>query len=194
MLNLLEQLKEHDLDTYSHSLRVAELSLEISKLMNHARIEQNIAYYGGLLHDIGKLKINKEILTKPGKLSDYEWRVIQQHPIFGYELLNGHLVMESEVLHIVLFHHERINGSGYPFSLSGDLIPLNAQIISIADSFDAMTNNRSYSRAKSIKEAIEVLKSDCGYSPILLDTLIQVVNSSAHKVEELTNGKFSSCR
>jgi putative nucleotidyltransferase with HDIG domain len=177
MEKIMEQLKEHDPDTYYHSLRVAYLSLTIAKAMGCSKAEQDIVYYGALYHDIGKLRISKEILNKPGQLTADEWLLIQQHPIFGYEILSDSNVFKYEIIYTVLFHHERFNGSGYPFSLRGKEIPLNAQIVSIADTFDAMINHRVYSKAKSETEAIDELMSEKGilFSDQLVDKLTQVL-------------------
>ncbi|RXT03796.1 HD-GYP domain-containing protein [Ammoniphilus sp. CFH 90114] len=174
MLNLVEQLKQHDLDTYLHSYRVAELSLRISQACEHSKMEQQMVYYGGLLHDIGKLKINTEILSKPGKLTNEEWSLIQQHTVYGFEILRSDFKAQTEILYTVLFHHERMNGLGYPFGINGEHIPVQAQIVAIADSFDAMTNHRSYSKAKTTMEAIEILQADEGYSRLLLDKLVDL--------------------
>lgn len=177
MEKLVDLLKDHDLATYYHSKRVADLSSRIAKNMNLAETEQQIIYYSGLLHDIGKLKVDKEILNKPAKLTKEEWLLIQQHPIFGYEMLNQYYLFDDEIKHVVLYHHERIDGSGYPFKLSGQEIPLKAQIVAIADSFDAMTNTRAYSQAKSVNQALDQLLLDkgCLFNPIVADTLVELL-------------------
>lgn len=188
MEHLLGPLKKHDPDTYYHSVRVADLAFKISKKLNFSERDQKYVYFGGLLHDIGKLKIDKEILRKPGKLTIDEWEQIKLHPVFGYEILENQSFIHKEIMCIVLFHHERINGSGYPYRFSNNMIPLNAQIVAVADAFDAMTNIRSYSKARSKQEAIKELQLDKGFSPILVNNLLQVVNGlesvSLDKVED----------
>ncbi|WP_167578112.1 HD-GYP domain-containing protein [Ammoniphilus sp. YIM 78166] len=179
MKKLLETLKKHHSDTYEHCIRVAGLSLAIAKAMSiHDKEQQQIVYYGGLLHDIGKLKISKDILSKPGKLSFEEWSLIQKHPIFGYELSQADESIHHDISYTILFHHERINGKGYPFGISGDAIPLSSQIVAVADSFDAMTNHRSYQKEKSPKEALDVIIGDKGtlFSTIIVKKLIEVLN------------------
>jgi len=178
MEKLVELLKDHDIDTYHHSYRVAELSLHIARSMDLSEWDQKITYYSGLLHDIGKSRVGKEILVKPGKLTLDEWVSIQQHPIFGFKILKGYPLPDDEIKYVVLFHHERLNGSGYPFNLRDEHIPLKAKIVAVADSFDAMTNNRSYSRAKSFNEALNQILSDKGtlFDPIAVDALYRHLN------------------
>lgn len=178
MNKLLRKLKEHDPDTYYHCTRVADLSLAIAKTMDFSKKEQEIVYYGGLLHDIGKLKISKDVLTKPAKLSFEEWGQIQKHPVYGFEILNAHRSIPMDIKYIILLHHERLNGSGYPFGLSGEDIDLKTQIVAIADSFDAMTSLRAYSKAKLREEALDLLQADKGtlYLPIIVDKLVEVLN------------------
>ena len=178
MEKLVDLLKEHDMDTYYHSFRVAKLSLQISRIMGLTEREQQVAYYCGLLHDIGKLEVDKRILTKSDKLTQDEWSSIQQHPILGYQILKRYPIFDNEINYTVLFHHERLNGSGYPFKLSEDQIPVNARIVAVAESYDAMINNRPYSRKKSVKEALNLILSEKGtlFDPIVVDAIYQYLN------------------
>ena len=178
MKKLVEFLKDHDSDTYYHSFRVADLSFKIAKTMELTENEQQITYYAGLLHDIGKLRVKKEILAKPAKLTQDEWSCIQQHPIYGHEILNKYPLLDNEIKYVVLLHHERSNGSGYPFKLREIEIPLKAKIVAIADTFDAMTNNRVYSRAKTVNEALSIIKSENGslFDPVVIEALDRLMD------------------
>ena len=132
-----------DMYTNGHSLRVADYSVEIAKIAGFDRDFLRELYIAGLLHDIGKIGISDGILTKEGRLSDEEFAVMKKHPVVGYDILSS----ITEVPGIAVgarWHHERYDGSGYPDGLSGDSIPKLAQIISVADAYDAMTSNRSY--------------------------------------------------
>lgn len=112
----------------------------------------------GLFHDIGKIGIDKNILNKPGKLTDIEMRNMERHPEIGYHILKS-INEFSSIAEFVLCHHERIDGKGYPRNLNGDDVPIQSKIISIADSFDAMTSERSYKNKLNTNEAInEVIK------------------------------------
>ncbi|MBP1933597.1 HD-GYP domain-containing protein [Ammoniphilus resinae] len=173
-LEYLEQLKNHHYETFLHSHRVAGLSLAISKQLGCTKAEQEEIYYGGILHDIGKLKIHTEILNKPGKLTLDEWKIIQQHPLLGYQMLEG-LSLSLNIREIILIHHERVNGRGYPFGLKKEQISLGALIVAVSDSFDAMTNNRPYHSLKTVSQAIEELKreKETLYSPQVVDALVE---------------------
>ncbi|MBO6108788.1 MAG: HD domain-containing protein [Eubacterium sp.] len=132
-------------DTYTngHSRRVAEYSLEIAKLAHKSDEECEKVYFSALLHDVGKIGVPIEILTKKGRLTDEEFEQIKQHPIVGGQILSS--IKNSPWLSYgARYHHERYNGRGYPEGLSGEDIPEIARIIAVADAYDAMTSNRSY--------------------------------------------------
>lgn len=129
--------------THGHSTRVAEYSKEIAKRMGKSSKECNEIYYAGLLHDIGKIGISGRIINKDGVLTDEEYKAIKMHPIIGSQILSS--INKSPYLAIgAKYHHERYDGKGYPEGLKGENIPLVARIISVADSYDAMTSKRSY--------------------------------------------------
>ena len=135
-------------DTYSHghSLRVAEYSGKIARMMGKSEEEIEKIYYAALLHDVGKIGIDDQIINKKGRLTPEEYEVIKQHPAMGYQILSS--ISEYPYLSIgAHYHHERYDGKGYPDGLKGDDIPEIARIISVADSYDAMTSTRSYREA-----------------------------------------------
>jgi len=115
----------------------------------------------GLLHDIGKIAIDENILSKPDKLTKAEYEEIKRHPEIGYRILSSSNEL-SDLAEAVLFHHERWDGLGYPKGVSGEEIPLKARIITVADAFDAMVSERSYRKAMTVNEAIEELKKNAG--------------------------------
>lgn len=130
----------------------------------------------GLLHDIGKIAIDENILNKPEKLSFDEWEEVKRHPEIGYRILSTANGM-AEIAEYVLAHHERWDGLGYPKGLKGEELPLQPRIIAIADAYDAMTSSRSYRDALSNKVAIEELKKNAGtqFDPVLVELFIQKV-------------------
>ncbi len=135
-------------DTYSrgHSMRVAEYSLKIAKMMGKDEEECEKIYYAALLHDVGKIGIDDSIINKKGRLNAEEYDIIKQHPNMGNQILSS--ISEHPFLSIgAHFHHERYDGKGYPEGLKGEEIPEIARIISVADAYDAMTSNRSYRNA-----------------------------------------------
>ena len=142
---------------WTHCIGAAFISKQISedtRIGNPGEI-----FVSALLHDIGKIGIEENILNKPGKLTEEEMTQMKKHPEIGYRILSSVNDM-AEMANYVLAHHERIDGKGYPKGLKGMEIPLQARIIAIADAYDAMTSHRSYRTAMSEKEAIaELLKS-----------------------------------
>ncbi len=164
--------------TAGHSDRVAELA---EGLALAARLERDLSdriRMGALLHDIGKIAIPEYILDKPGKLSDEEFARIKSHPSRGFEILKDVPDFQT-VRDIVLYHHERWDGTGYPEGLSGKDIPLAARVITIADVFDAITEDRPYRKGFTIEETREFMQNQKGklFDPDLLDVFMEYIFS-----------------
>jgi HD-GYP domain-containing protein (c-di-GMP phosphodiesterase class II) len=161
IVSLTELLEIHDEYTKNHNENVANISKMIAKAMNFSDEETNQLYYAGLVHDIGKAVIPKEIINKNGKLNEEEYAIIKQHPLYGHKAL-----VKSEVLNhisnIVLQHHERWDGKGYPNGIKGETIMYEARIIAIVDAYDAMTSDRPYRKALSKEESINEIKENAG--------------------------------
>jgi len=139
----LSYLKDINDYTYSHSLNVSLLCNMFSKWLNLSEDETEDLTVAGLLHDIGKLKIDSKILNKKGKLTDEEFEEIKKHPVLGYEIIKD-MNISDLIKDAVLMHHEKINGTGYPSGLKEEQISKYAKIVSICDIYDAMTSDRSY--------------------------------------------------
>jgi HD-GYP domain-containing protein (c-di-GMP phosphodiesterase class II) len=156
--------------TYGHSERVARVAVELGRELGLRESEQNDMYLAGLLHDIGKIGIRDEVLTKRGILTDLEFKHIQQHPVIGHRILLG-LQAIAHLLPGVLYHHERYDGRGYPEGLSGDSIPLLARILAVADSFDAMNTSRPYRVAMAPERVDQILREGAGsqWDPMVID-------------------------
>lgn len=150
-----------DIYTVGHSERVSKYSVLIGKQMGLTEDELKALEVGGLFHDIGKIGIPDGILTKAAKLSDEEYSEIKNHPAIGVHILSGAEVFK-EIMPIVLYHHERWDGNGYPKKLKGEAIPKLARIAAIADAFDAMTSSRAYRAALDVEVAIEEIKNNLG--------------------------------
>ncbi|HPH03381.1 MAG TPA: HD-GYP domain-containing protein [Spirochaetota bacterium] len=155
-INLLD-IQEYDDYTYTHSLNVGVIAMVLGKRMNLSDAVLFNVGMAGFLHDIGKLRIPNEIINKPGKLTDEEYRTIKNHPRFGYEMVKGSPHVNEVVQRLILFHHERADGSGYPLGLTQEKLGNLTFIIAIADFYDAMTSARSYKRALTPKEAMQVI-------------------------------------
>lgn len=157
-------------ETGYHSYRVTEYALTLAKRMNLSGPDLSVVANGALLHDIGKIGVPDSILLKAGELTAEEWEVMKKHPTFGYELLKKIGFLEQASI-VVLRHHERFDGKGYPDGISGEDIPLGARIFSIVDAMDALTSDRVYRNAVSFDRAIEEISSVSGsqFDPKVID-------------------------
>ncbi|MCX7982238.1 MAG: response regulator [Syntrophales bacterium] len=167
------QLRDHY--TEEHSERVTEMALKIANRMNVSEDDRAVLRVAGALHDIGKIAIPDAILLKPGRLTEGEYEVIKKHTLLGEEILSPISLFDRE-REIVRYHHERWDGGGYPYGLKGEEIPLLARILAVADTYDAITNNRPYQRARSQKQAIEEILRNRGtqFDPNVVDILVSM--------------------
>jgi HD-GYP domain-containing protein (c-di-GMP phosphodiesterase class II) len=154
-------IEARDPYTRGHSERVARLAYEIAVHLELSEVASQEIYLAGILHDVGKIGIPDSVLLKPGRLDDEEMRVIRQHPEIGHKILEE-LGKLSFALPGVLYHHERVDGDGYPHRLKGDSIPLMARILAVADAYDAMTTSRIYRHAMGHDRAVEILAHGAG--------------------------------
>ncbi len=161
---LLAEVKEKDPFTFFHCCRVGRRSRKLAKALGLNEFEQSVIEYAGLFHDIGKAKIPTEILTKPGRLDSNEIEIIKTHPELSADMIKhlAHVPFFRFMLPGVRYHHEKIEGTGYPNALSGDSIPLFARVIAVVDSFDAMTHARPYRNPLPEEKAIKELKDFSG--------------------------------
>ncbi len=144
--SIINSLKLVDPETAAHCLRVGEQSLMLAKAAGFNDFEAKMAEFAGILHDVGKMGISKNIIHKPGKLDDAEYKLMMDHPNMSVEIIKPLMTHEffSQVAQVVVAHHERVDGKGYPNKLAGDEIPVLARVVFIVDAYDAMTHNRSY--------------------------------------------------
>ncbi|MBB6218307.1 putative nucleotidyltransferase with HDIG domain [Anaerosolibacter carboniphilus] len=142
----LNELNHFDEYTYSHSVAVAFYAMLIGKWLKYSTSKIKDLILAGLLHDIGKIKIPQSILNKPGKLLPDEYEEVKKHVSYGYDIMQSIGQVSSTIKDAILTHHEREDGSGYPFGLKSDLISKEAKIIAIADVYDAVTSNRVYQK------------------------------------------------
>lgn len=171
--------------TAGHQQRVAELAVEIGREMNlHSDMIEGIKV-AGILHDIGKIKVPAEILSRPGKITDEEFQLIQQHCRHGYEILQE-VEFDWPVAEVALQHHERIDGSGYPQGLSGDDILLEAKILAVADVVEAMSSHRPYRPSLGIDAAISEIKENKGikYNFRVVDACLNVLQNNEQLLKQ----------
>ena len=154
-------LDTRDPYTGGHSQRVSDMALEVCKILGLDKNETEKVHIAAHLHDIGKIGVPDAVLQKQGKLTENEWQQMKKHPEYGANILKkSHRL--SELSEIVLMHHERFDGKGYPFGKSGNEIPLGARIIAICDSIDAMTSNRCYRKSLSFETCYNEIKINLG--------------------------------
>ena len=154
-------LKVKDREARAHNLRVARLCVHIGRQMSMSGAELRVLARAGLMHDIGKLGIPDAVLGKHSALDESEWNLMRTHPEMGLTLLDRTGQSSREVL-AVLYHHERLDGSGYPYGLKAEAIPIEARIVAVADTYDALISDRPYREACSEFEARRVLVEEAG--------------------------------
>lgn len=175
-----------DYYTRGHSDRVAYYAAKIGAAMGLSNNEIDLLRIGGIFHDIGKIGTNDDILLKNAKLDDNEYNEIKKHPLKGANILSA-MSMFKEVVPLVEYHHERIDGRGYPHGLSGDEIPFLARIISVADAFDAMTSDRVYRTKMDLSQAIEQLEKgkNTQFDEHIIEVFVKLLEDFPKMKEEL---------
>lgn len=162
--------------TKGHSERVTQYAVALARELHLSERRVQAIEYAGFLHDMGKIGLQHSILLKPGALTDSEWEEMKRHPETGARIVSD-LHFLKGARDVVLFHHERFDGTGYPRGLAGEHIPLEARIVKVADAFDAMLSDRPYRRALSLKQALEQLRQGCGteFDPRVVDAFMGLV-------------------
>ena len=159
LLNEILDVKAVDEYLYNHSLNVAVISNLIGKWIGLSQADLDILVLAGLVHDIGKLKVDQAVLHKPGRLTDAEFAEMKKHPAYSHKMLVEMGYTDQKMLKAVTLHHEKEDGTGYPLGIAGDRIPIHAKILAIADIFDAMTSNRVYKERVSPFKVLEMFQN-----------------------------------
>jgi len=177
-------IETRDPYTAGHQNTVSQLAVAIAQEMKLPEDKIEGIRIAALVHDIGKINIPAEILSKPSKLNDMEFSLIKNHPKIGYDILRK-IDFSWPVAKIVLQHHERLNGSGYPNNLKGDQILLEAKIIGVADVVEAMSSHRPYRPALGIDKALEEISQNRGilYDPVVVDVCLKLFKEKDFKFE-----------
>jgi len=179
-LKSLAKLISHDYQTYSHCVHVFTFSTALLQTYGVSEKDLVAAGMGAMLHDIGKTRIPRSIINKPGSLNAQEWEVIKTHPLKGVALC-AQVPLRQEAINAILFHHERMDASGYPSGLGGEDIPLNVRAVAVADAYDALTTDRPYKAASSPFEALRTIRDDMKgqYDSEMLKRLVMVLSGAA---------------
>jgi HD-GYP domain-containing protein (c-di-GMP phosphodiesterase class II) len=175
-------LKEPYTPTHQHN--VSQISRCIAQIMHLDKDMTDGVRIGAMLHDFGILRIPSEILNKPGRLSEQEYETIKQHPVHGFQMLKG-INFPWPVSRMVLQHHERLDGSGYPGGLSGSEIILEARIIAVADVIESMTTDRPYRQALPVESALDEIKKGRGtkYDAAVVDAAIDLYTTKRERLD-----------
>ena len=189
MLDMLSCMRGYDDLTFVHCMNVSLICNIMAGWLGYSVEDTEMLMAAGLLHDIGKVKIPREIITKPGKLAEQEYKIIKMHPVFGYEILRGQPI-DIRIKNAALMHHERYGGGGYPRNLSGNQIDEISRIVAIADVYDAMTANRVYREGMSPFAVIEFFEENMSaFDPkILLMFLQRIAQTYVSSTVLLSNG------
>ncbi len=182
IMQIVKIIDAKDSYTAGHSVRVAEYAEKIARKLRLSEYDVEVLTNLANLHDIGKVQIDLSILNKPGKFDDADWVEMKKHPEVGYKIVKE-IVFLKNYAEAILYHHEKIDGKGYPHGIKGDRIPLFAKILTVADAYDAMTSDRPYRQALTQKKAIKELEKCAGES---FDRRISNIMIEIIKEESLT--------
>ena len=179
--------------TKGHSERVTHYSVAIARAMRLSERRIQAIEYAGFLHDMGKIGINHDILTKPGSLTEDEWRAMKEHPAIGARIVSD-LDFLKGAREVVLYHHERYDGKGYPEGLAGEHIPLEARIAKVADAFDAMMSNRPYRSSLGLQKSIQELEDGKGteFDPQVVEAFMAVLDAGKVEIVDLASAQADS--
>ncbi len=170
---LAHAIEAKDMSTGRHLQRVNDLGLLLARELSSEGTVDSQMSFGFLLHDLGKIWVPDAVLNKPGPLTEEEWQLMHRHPEEGARILKDVAFLKHGALDVVLYHHERWDGAGYPAGLAGNEIPLWARIFAVADALDAMTSDRPYRRAMPLETALGELRANSGtqFDPACVDAL-----------------------
>jgi PAS domain S-box-containing protein/putative nucleotidyltransferase with HDIG domain len=187
VLAMAKSVEERDPFTSDHQQRVADLASAIAEEMNLSVKKTDGIHLAGIIHDIGKIKVPAEILSKSAKLTETEFEIVKTHPSVGYEILKN-IEFPWPIAQIVYQHHERIDGSGYPQGLMGDSILLESKILAVADVAEAMCSHRPFRAALGINAAIEEISQNSGrlYDPKVVDACLKLLKEKKYRFKSET--------
>jgi len=184
---LVSALDAREHETRTHSIRVTQYALRLAREIDYPSGELAHLKFGSMLHDIGKIGVSDSILLKPGPLTEDEWQEIRRHPMIGYQILKD-ISFLTDAAKIVLYHQERYDGTGYPFGLEGNDIPLGARLFAVVDTFDAMTSDRPYRSALTYDHVVEEVHRENGsqFDPEIVEAFLRVDRDEWTRIREET--------
>ncbi len=191
LISLGNAIAKRDSDTGDHNYRVTYYSIKIAQKLNLPKEKIKSLIKGAFLHDIGKIAISDNILLKPAKLTDDEFEKIKTHVIQGVEIVKNNPWLE-DAKEVILHHHEKVDGSGYPDGLQGDEIPYNARIFAVADVFDALTSKRPYKKPFSLDESMKILMDDVGthFDNEIIDAFKEIYEKMYYDILDMSSSEL----
>ena len=176
--SLTSAVEAKDSDTGSHLYRSTMIARACLERIDPAQADDKAVSYGFMLHDVGKIGIPDAILNKKGPLNEMEWQVMRTHPTLGAHIVQP-IGFTRRTLEVIMYHHERYDGRGYPNGLKGNRIPLAARVFAVADAYDAMTTARSYRPAMSKEQALAIIQTGArsSFDPNVVDVLFEVAGA-----------------
>jgi putative two-component system response regulator len=192
IFTLAAAVEAKDVTTGEHLQRMTRYAVRLGQAMKLQQHQLTLLRYGAILHDIGKVGVSEAVLCKPGPLDDDEWREMRKHPLIGEKICSS-LRFAAGVGPMIRHHHERWDGNGYVDALAGDDIPLTARVLSVVDSFDAMTSDRPYRAALPLDEAVRRLHAGVGtqWDPNLVETFTETIDDGEQAGQTLVSGARS---
>ncbi len=195
LFDILSSIQSKDDYTYRHNIGVGVISTMIGKWLGMNGEELSLLTLAATLHDVGKIKIDDRILNKPGKFTDEEYSIMKRHTIYGYEMLRESKYIPERVALVALQHHEREDGRGYPYGLTGDRLDLFSKIVGVADIFHAMTSKRVYKEAMPLYQVIQQITGDRfgRLEPGICNLFVHhMMNMAIGGKSELTDGRIAT--
>ncbi|WP_129409422.1 HD-GYP domain-containing protein [Marinitoga lauensis] len=180
----MSEIKEYN---PTHNILMGKISYYLGEKLELNEVQLKSLYYGAKIHDLGKVFIPDKILLKKGKLADEEWNIIKKHPKYGLIILNNLKIYPFlNIGKIIISHHEKWNGSGYPYGLSEEDIPLEGRIVAIADTLMALLSDKVYRPAYSFEEALKIIESESGksFDPKLVDIFLKHKNQIKNIIKQ----------
>ena len=175
LINLTRHIDKQVSFSGRHSAQVAFWARSTARVMKQDEEMAQTLFWAAMLHDVGKIGVPENVLTKAGPLSDNEWTIMRLHPVLGANIVKSTKVFDA-IAPMIFHHQEKFDGSGYPFGLRGDAIPLGARILAVADAYEAMTSNRVYRQALGSSEARQELTRNRGkhFDPQVVEAFLEV--------------------
>ena len=191
LISLGNAIAKRDSDTGDHNYRVTYYSIKIAQKLNLSNEQIRSLIKGAFLHDIGKIAINDAILLKPAKLTDDEFEIMKTHTIKGVEIVQNNPWLE-DAKEVILYHHEKVDGSGYPNGLKADDIPYNARIFAVADVFDALTSKRPYKKPFSLEQSLNIIKKDTRthFDKDVVKAFEEIYEEMYHNISDISSSKL----